>query len=235
MRRERERARRREKERDTWRVVVMDGEWGRRVGSGAGEWGRGWGRGVGQDVVYNASFDGLQKVAVKSRKSVDEFFKYEAMEEKLEDIKGALKVAATGDGPDLPVSSIPGSEAPGPQATTEQSKDLEGLVVGELTRAGVQDEELCKKFTTLAERRYESFVTLLTGGGSTEIQLSEAIMQTPAGKSTGRVLIYLDHKLNGESRPAPHIRASPPPPRCKKKVCRCWLLLRRVPATSVGG
>ena len=84
------------------------------------------------------------------------------------------------------------------------------IIMSDLATAGVDNaQDLQQKFKTLAERRYEAYVTLISMENQSETQLSETLKLTAAVKLDGRLLIIVDQKLAGETRTAPHIRTPP--------------------------
>ena len=155
--------------------------------------------------------DGLQKVAVKGRKSPSEFLAFETCQEKMEKILSELTQgaddAAEGEGEDV------GKPAGGAGAVPLED-DLQEVVGAEQVMKQLEshglDDMLQEKYSTMASRHVDRFVKLLSHEDfESESELAALLKATSAVTGSGRAGLLFDPKLGGESRTSPHVRCAP--------------------------
>ncbi|CAJ1450695.1 unnamed protein product, partial [Effrenium voratum] len=148
-----------------------------------------------EDTIYSKETDPLQKVALRARKSVREYWEYDETGANLQDSPSRADNAVVG--------SV-GQDDEGGEETWEDRARLQ------MAQAGCQDAPVLERFVTKASRLVTSHVQLVTMEMS-ETELADALSNTPALQVSGTqglqyCALLLDSKLSGEAVTSPHIR-----------------------------
>ena len=170
--------------------------------------------------MYRTRLDSTIKTAVKSRKTVAEFFEtYEIPQEKLEEILTVLKKEIKdmeplgGVDPGAAASSVAVGGGPGTVETSPLDCSASQFILDSFVAAGMApDDEDATRLLESVRIKVASNVTFISQEGLSEDGLKQVIMDSHACKvASSYTALVVDSKLTGESRTAPHVRVPPLP------------------------